>query len=279
MKRGDDSVSMSSIDAPRWPAGLVSVTFRQLDPAAIVSLAGANGLELIEWGGDLHVPHGDIAVAREVSRITRDAGLGVQAYGSYYKLGAEAETGLAFEPVLRTAAALGAPVIRVWAGVLGSDKADEETWGRVADDARRTANLASGEGIRIALEFHGGTLNDTPEAARRLWKELDDPAILSLWQPLQTLGRKDQDESLGIILPRLSHFHVFQWIPPEPVVRRPLEEGRGEWSFWIRKIRESGRRIPALLEFLPEDDLLKLPAEAASLRTFLDEGAVAVSAS
>jgi len=260
---------MDSANVEKWPTGLVSVTFRQLSPGEIVTLANSNGLELIEWGGDLHVPHGDATVAREVSAITRDAGLGVQAYGSYYKLGAAAETGLEFEPVLKTAAALGAPVIRVWAGVIGSDKATVETWENVIDDARRASRLAASEGIRIALEFHGGTLNDTPDAARRLWDELDDPAILSLWQPLQTLDRNDQDRSLEIILPRLSHFHVFHWIPPEPVIRRPLEEGREEWSFWIRQIRNACRTIPALLEFMPGDDPGMLKSEAATLRDLL----------
>lgn len=255
---------------PNWPTGLVSVTFRQLDPLAIASLTQANGLQLIEWGGDLHVPHGNLQAAKEVAAITRDAGLEVQAYGSYYKLGAATETGLAFEPVLKTASALGAPVIRVWAGVTGSDRADEETWSSITKDAIRASLLAKEEGIRIALEFHGGTLNDTPESARRLWKELDDPGILSLWQPLQTLTRGEQDESLSVILPRLSHIHVFQWIPPEPVIRRPLEEGREEWSFWIRKIRESGRRIPALLEFMPQDDPAMLPSQAEVLRTLLE---------
>jgi sugar phosphate isomerase/epimerase len=262
---------MNSETMGEWPVGLVSVTFRQLTPREIVSLAYKNRLGLIEWGGDLHVPHGNTQVAKEVSGITRDAGLEVQAYGSYYKLGAEEQTGLPFEPVLKTAAALGAPVIRVWAGVIGSDAADEETWRKVTDDARRTANLAKREGIRIALEFHGGTLNDTPDAAIRLWKELDDPDILSLWQPLQTLGRGDQDASLGIILPRLSHFHVFQWIPSEPVIRRPLDEGREEWSYWIKKIRSSGRSFPALLEFLPDDDPAKLQAEAITLQSLFKQ--------
>jgi len=265
----EDSGHMNPSKNSRWPMGLVSVTYRQLSPKEIVALAIENGLDLIEWGGDLHVPHGDATVAREVSAITRDAGLGVQAYGSYYKLGAAVDTGLEFEPVLKTAAALGAPVIRVWAGLLGSDKATVETWNNVIDDARRASRLAASEGIRIALEFHGGTLNDTPDAARRLWDELDDPTILSLWQPLQTLGRKDQDESLEVILPRLSHFHVFQWIPPEPVIRRPLEEGREEWSFWIRQIRNAGRSIPALLEFMPGDDPEMLKSETATLRALL----------
>ncbi len=39
-------------------AGLCSVTFRALPPERIVALAAAAGLDVIEWGGDVHVPPG-----------------------------------------------------------------------------------------------------------------------------------------------------------------------------------------------------------------------------
>ena len=47
----------------------------------------------------------------------------VAAYGSYYRVG-HPKTG-PFEAVLASAAALGAPHIRVWPGSQGSDSADE----------------------------------------------------------------------------------------------------------------------------------------------------------
>jgi hypothetical protein len=40
--------------------GLVSVTFRQLSAEEIIKLVVCAGLEGIEWGGDIHVPHGDL---------------------------------------------------------------------------------------------------------------------------------------------------------------------------------------------------------------------------
>src|SRR5215212_11999351 len=93
-------------------SGLVSVTFRPLAPREIVQLAAAAGLRGIEWGGDIHVPHGDLQAARAVRQITADAGLQVLAYGSYFRF----QPAAAFEPVLETALALGAPLIRIWAG-------------------------------------------------------------------------------------------------------------------------------------------------------------------
>ncbi len=101
--------------------GLVSVTFRKLTPREIVTAAVQAKLQGIEWGGDVHVPHGKIDVAREVAAMTRDAGLAISSYGSYYRLGDEAKDLL--PRVIETAIALGAPVVRVWAGRVGSKDA------------------------------------------------------------------------------------------------------------------------------------------------------------
>ena len=64
--------------------GLVSVTFRQLTPEGIIQLCMQTGLQTVEWGGDVHVPPGDVSRAAAVGELTRAAGLSITAYGSYY---------------------------------------------------------------------------------------------------------------------------------------------------------------------------------------------------
>ena len=54
--------------------GLVSITFRNLSVQEISGLAAKSGLVGIEWGGDVHVPHGDVGAARKVRKLTVDAG-------------------------------------------------------------------------------------------------------------------------------------------------------------------------------------------------------------
>jgi hypothetical protein len=54
--------------------GLVSITFRKLAPAEIITLVRQADLQAIEWGGDVHVPHGNVRQVREVPRLTEDAG-------------------------------------------------------------------------------------------------------------------------------------------------------------------------------------------------------------
>jgi sugar phosphate isomerase/epimerase len=93
----------------RIQGGLVSITFRALAPHEVVDLVVRAGLKGVEWGGDVHVPHGDEVRAKEVAALTREAGLCCCAYGSYYRLAASEGEGLAFERVLASARLLDAP--------------------------------------------------------------------------------------------------------------------------------------------------------------------------
>ena len=68
--------------------GLVSITYRQCSPEQIIALCRDNNLSAVEWGGDVHVPHGDLETAVKVAGMTRAAGLCMPSYGTYYKAGA-----------------------------------------------------------------------------------------------------------------------------------------------------------------------------------------------
>lgn len=250
--------------------GLVTVTFRQLLPEQIVGAASKYGLKVLEWGGDVHVPAGDINRARQVATLTRNAGLETICYGSYYRAGHEGEEWQpTFDDVLASAVALGAPSIRVWAGMRGSEMADEAYFSRVCGDAMRIADMAAAEGLRIAFEFHGGTLNDTAESSAKLLAALPHRNIDTLWQPLVSLDAAMQDRSLEVVLPRLAHIHVFHWLPGKSIDRRPLSEGVGAWSAWMSTMRAANRFPDALLEFVPGDRPSVLNQEASTLQSLL----------
>ena len=253
--------------------GMVSVTFRKKTPAEIVGLTARAGLAAIEWGGDIHVPPGDPARADEVGRMTREAGLQVASYGSYYRCGHSAQEGVAFEPVLETALALGAPRIRVWAGKGGSAQADDAVWAAVVADARRVADRAAGSGLHIAFEYHANTLTDTPASTRRLLDALPHPAVFMLWQPPS--GRSDAEctEALREVLPRLAHLHVFHWAWENGVQRRPLAEGQARWRVWLGMVERAGRDHEALLEFVRNDDESAFLEDAAVLRRWIESAA------
>jgi sugar phosphate isomerase/epimerase len=247
--------------------GLVSVSFRQLASAAIIDLCLRTGLSTIEWGGDIHVPHGDESSAAEVGAMTRSAGLSVAAYGSYYRLASR--DGPDFSSVLASAVALGAPVIRVWAGNCGSADAGLAEKQAAASDALRCADLAAVHNIRLAYEFHQGTLTDTTESALELLRATDHPFIKTLWQPPHGLTLHECLASLRALMPRLQHLHVFHWWP-DPSCRLPLADGRDRWTAYVAELRASRKDCALLLEFVSGDDPACLQADAMALREMVN---------
>ena len=252
--------------------GLVSVTFRQRMPPDIIALVARAGLRLIEWGADVHVPPGDVARAREVGTMTREAGLEVAAYGSYYRVGEESPA-VAFERVLEAAVALGAPLLRVWAGTRASQDADAGDRERVVSDTRRICGLASAADICIATEFHGGTLADSVPAALSLLTAVDRPNLRTLWQPLGTAGADARHREVEDLRPWLANIHVYFW--PEGR-HRPLGEGAAEWRGVLSALAAATRPIGLLLEFVQDASPEQFLADASTLRAWIagDEDAV-----
>jgi sugar phosphate isomerase/epimerase len=245
--------------------GLVTVTFRQLAPREVIELARQTNLTALEWGGDVHVPPTDLKRALEVGRMTREAGLSVVAYGSYFRVGEESPRD--FKPILDTAVALGAPAIRVWAGRRGSEDAEPEYRARVLRDLLELADDAARAGVVICLEYHADTLTDTDTSAQELLQAAEEKDLRTLWQPPHEMTVAQRCQSLRGVLPWLNHVHVFHW--PRRGERAALEEGSGDWAKYLQVLREEGKTCPLLLEFVRGDDPDQLRRDAGTLERLI----------
>ncbi|MDR0731584.1 MAG: sugar phosphate isomerase/epimerase, partial [Treponema sp.] len=225
----------------------------------IISLAKSAGLDGIEWGGDIHVPSGDTAVAAKIKAETLEAGLRVLSYGSYYKL----LKGGAFTPVLETAAALGAPLVRIWAGELPSAQADEACYTSVAAELRSVCAEAGERGIRIGLEYHRGTLTDTCESAEKLLRLADCENLSTYWQPNPDLSAAEHRREIALLLPKISSVHVFYW--EKGNVRRPLAEGENVWKEYTALLGKDGKNRNYIMEFVMDDSEENFLADAETL--------------
>ena len=249
--------------------GLCSVTFRALSPAAIVELCSETGLRAIEWGADVHVPPGELRLAREARELTVAADLVIPSYGSYLRAPTAGMEELA--GVLRTAGALGAATIRIWPGRHGVPSsaytgAEREA---VASAIRAWAVRAADEGLTLSLEYHPGTLTDSLPSALELMTAVDHPAVFLYWQPRPGLPLATALDEVGQLGPRLSHLHVFAWDTDK--TRYPLASQADYWASVLRMVGRSAWSQPryALLEFLPSDDPQHLRTEAATLASLL----------
>jgi len=246
--------------------GLVSITFRKLTPREIVDLVAKSGLETIEWGGDIHVPHGDVVAATEVAKMTADAGLRTAAYGSYYRVGHEEP--IPFERIVVSAMMLEAPTIRVWPGRRGSADADDAYRAHVVSESQRIAAMAQDAGLTLSFEYHGHTLTDTGESARRLMEEIDHPAMRCYWQAAIDTSVEDRLGSLRGILPHLTNLHVYHWQPGAE--RWPIAKGAEEWRQYLEIVAGTGREHAAMIEFVRDDSEDAFIADAMTLRAWTD---------
>jgi sugar phosphate isomerase/epimerase len=247
--------------------GLVSITFRSLSPKHIIELASRGGVEGIEWGGDVHVPHSNPALAKELARMTTDAGLVSAAYGSYYRVGNEPAD--LFDRIVETAVALQTKIIRVWPGYMGSGQADAAVRKRVVADAIHISELAAAAGLTLACEWHGGTLTDTAQSATSLFFQVRNPSFRTYWQPHRLMPVAKCLEDMNAAKPRLVGLHVFQW-HPDTGERHALSDGEESWRQFLTAAAPS---LPdgafALIEFVKEDSPEQFLADARTLRRWL----------
>ncbi|MCO5546656.1 hypothetical protein L7F22_000090 [Adiantum nelumboides] len=191
--------------------GLASVTFRERSVPDVVRLAVDAGSEVVEWAGDRHVRPGDRAAASAARGACAGAGLRIGTYGSYHKAGAS-DPG-EFDAVVATAAELGAPRVRVWAGTAAS--ADVSPAGRAAtvDALRRCADAVAERGMGLLVEHHVESLTDGLDTALRLRAEVGHPALVTHWQPREL---PDTDVCLAEVRAlRPATVHAFSWVPTD----------------------------------------------------------------
>lgn len=250
--------------------GLVSVTFRKLSPQRIVSLITQAGLSSVEWGGDVHVPHGNLGQAAAVRRMCSNAAIEISAYGSYYRAGPADRQGADFNAVLDTAGELGATRIRVWAGTAGSAETSASQRGAIVEDVGRICRRAASAKCEICLEFHGGTLTDSAESTLQLLAELNQPNLSTFWQAPEAMTVERCAAGLRGLLPRVTNLHVFHWWP-DGKTRLPLSAGAGRWREYFSIAESVGIRRHASLEFVANDDPARFAEDAKTLLNLLNE--------
>jgi len=243
--------------------GIASVTLRHLPYREVINIVKSAGLNGIEWSGDVHCQPGDIALAQEIATATREAGLKIISYGSYYHIGSFED----FDGIIRTALTLDVKTIRVWAkGWLPSKEVSEEDWHNAIKDSKRIADMAKPHGIDIAYEYHDNTLTDSLETTIRLLNETARENIFTYWQPPAGMSVEENLEVLKTLvsMKKLRNIHVFSHDGDD---RKPLEAKSENWKRYITEARPADPAL--LLEFVKDDDPTCLLPDAVFLKTLV----------
>ena len=249
-------------------SGVVSVTFRKKSPRELIDISARAGLQAIEWGSDIHVPQGELALAREVRDMTISAGLDVASYGSYYYVGMDQD----FAPYLETAVELGAPNIRIWAGKCPSKTSDKSFRNKVAEDTHRICEEAAKAGITISSEYHANTLTDNLDSAIRFLEDANSPNMYSYWQQPLFVADEDQYPEMKKLFDtgRLTNIHVFAAYRGK-FNKRPLAEDTKEWREFLSLLKTDDKLRYALLEFVKDDSDEIFIQDCATLNSLINE--------
>ena len=253
--------------------GLCSVTLRSESIDAVARVAAKCGLRGIEWGGDVHVPPGDLAAAAQARAASVAADLAVASYGSYLFAGSVPDHG-EMDNALDTALALGAPNVRVWAG-FGVESGSQQH-GAVVDGLAAFCSLGAARDLTVGLEFHGGTPTATVAGTRALLDAVAAPNLFTYWQPpywRDAVAERTDAAEVTDLGRWLSHLHVYEWAGAED--RQPLADGDVHWGAVLRAASAvdgtwSGDRC-AFLEFVPGDDVDAVRRDATVLLRWLHE--------
>lgn len=242
------------------PLGLVSISFRTHSPEEILAAMKDAGLTHIEWGSDVHAPKEDLCALRALGELTRANGMTVSSYGTYCYLG---ETPVCELPsYIAAAKALGTDILRLWCGKKNGASMTEEERVTLFAACRAAAKMAEEAGVTLCMECHKNTFTESVEDSLLLMSEVASPNFRMYYQPHQWKSIQENLAMAKALAPFTKVLHVFQWKGSD---RFPLKDGLDEWQGYL----DCFEGQPLLLEFMPDDRIESLKAEAAALKSIV----------
>lgn len=246
-----------------YQLGLVSISFRKYSPEEICIAMQQAGLSHIEWGSDSHAPCDDPAQLKALVALQKKYGIRCSSYGTYFRLGITPLYEL--DRYITAATVLGTDVLRLWCGSKGSADYTATEQADLFAICREAAKIAEKRNVRLCMECHAGTFVDTKETALALMQSVNSPHFRMYWQPNHMRPMENNLAYATLLADYTENLHVFHW---DAAGRYPLAEGLADWRRYLQAF--SGNHT-LLLEFMPDDELSSLPAEAAALKTLVKE--------
>ena len=238
--------------------GLVSISFRNLSPEEIISEAKNAGLACIEWGSDIHAPRNDYEKLNLIAELQKKNDIFCCSYGTYFRLGRDNTEELT--EYISAAKTLGTDILRLWCGTKASSEYTPDEERQLFDECKKGAAIAEKHGVILCMECHNGTYTDTKEGAIKLMQQVSSPALRMYWQPNQFTDNEENKRYARLLSSFTKNIHVFNWSATE---RFPLGDAVDLWKEYLSYFNKNQT---LLLEFMPDDKISSLKAEAQSLR-------------
>lgn len=246
-----------------FKTAVASVSFRPYRAEEIIKAAKESGIDAIEWGSDIHAPVGDTEALKKIRDLSKDFGVGVLSYGSYYRLGKDDPKDI--KAYINAAGILGTDCIRIWCAEKASAEIGDTELKKLISDGKAVSRIAKENNITLCLECHPFTLTDDYKASLNFIESVDSPNLKMYWQPNQFKSEKYNLLSAKALAPVTENLHVFHW--DSEYKKYPLCEGTYIWEKYLSFFKEKDHNL--ILEFMHDDRLKTLKSTAETLREFI----------
>lgn len=237
--------------------GLTSVSFRKNSPEEILAAMQNTGLSCIEWGSDIHAPYHDICRLNQLAAWGKEYSVSCSSYGTYFRAGVNTAEELL--PYIQAAKILGTDRLRIWCGNKNSGDYTVPEQRALFTACQTLAAIAEKEHVTLCLECHPNTYTDTKGGALAVMQAVASKHLQMYWQPHPFETEAENLAYAKAISPYVKAVHVFHW---QENKRFPLAEGASVWKRYLSNFSTSPT---LLLEFMPDDCLTSLQAEAQAL--------------
>ena len=239
-------------------SGLVSISFRKNSVEEIVSAVKFAGLKYIEWGSDVHAPKDDIHQLEKIKKLQIENNIICSSYGTYFRIG---ETDISeLQSYIDAAKILGTNILRLWCGNKNYEEYTDEERNKLIGICKRCALIAEQNNVFLCMECHNKTYTNSLNGAKELMKKVNSKNFLMYWQPNQFRTFEENIEYAKEISPYTKIIHVFNW---QGADRYPLKDAVDVWKAYLKCFQKN---VICLLEFMPDDNILSLSAEADALQ-------------
>lgn len=237
----------------------------------IAAQAGYLGVEVWQPHVQRHLEaHGSLET---LCALLARYGLAVPMLSGSYDLAQQPQAGLdALATHAEQAAALGAPLLRMFTGGESSREATLSTWNVVIAALQQACDAIAPLGLAIALETHDGHLHDSTPGTLRLLEGVDRPNLcvnLDIYN-LYAIG-EDPCEALARLRPHVRMVHLKNAVRQGQSLRYgiPLAEGEMPYTPFLESLAASGYDGFASVEWFGPEPAQAAIGEMAYLRETL----------
>lgn len=196
-----------ALDPNRWTPEKVA-HFDLVDLLPVIAEAGFDALEVWQY----HLARLTDEQVAALSERARSLGIALPVVGLYPALHLSGEDRerewKAMETLIARSAVLGAEMVKMFAGCLGSDEITKETFARSVAFAQEMAKAAAGYGLVLTAETHPDTLCDGVPATRRFLDAVAAPNVRVCFQPFDFASTEQTLADYRVLREHIVHVHV-----------------------------------------------------------------------